>query len=214
MSVYDCRDLAPAIRAAREAIERGEVICLPTDTVYGIGADPRSADAVTRLLMAKSRTRAMPPPILVASVEQARDLVEELPDIASAFIERFWPGALTLIFPARDDLGWDLGETNGTVALRMPDSAVALELLRTAGPLAVTSANITGNPPATNVVAAESQLEDAVSVYLDDGECDGGVPSTILRFTPKDGDYVIDVVREGAIPLDDLRQIAPIEARP
>ncbi|WP_341830209.1 Sua5/YciO/YrdC/YwlC family protein [Trueperella pyogenes] len=117
-----------AIELASQAIGRGEVICLPTDTVYGIGADPRNAQAITRLLTAKSRTRENPPPVLVADIGQAAELSEALPEAARRLMEAFWPGAMTIVVPARATLGWDLGETNGTVALRMPDSAPALAL--------------------------------------------------------------------------------------
>ncbi|VEI13758.1 L-threonylcarbamoyladenylate synthase [Trueperella bialowiezensis] len=171
-----------AIELAERAIARGEVICLPTDTVYGIGANPFSASAITRLLTAKSRTRANPPPVLVAGVDQARSVAAELSREAEDLMEAFWPGALTIVVPARADIGWDLGETNGTVALRMPDSPVALELLRTTGPLAVTSANQHGQPPATTVSEAEQQLGEAVTLYLDGGQVGGGsaVASTIV----------------------------------
>lgn len=184
MEVFDCNDQAErpaAIAAALAAVGRHEVICLPTDTVYGVGADAFSAEAVTNLLNAKSRTRAMPPPVLVSSPEQIGPLVAELPAPARALIDAFWPGALTIILPA-GQVGWDLGETNGTVALRMPDDPVALELLAATGPLAVTSANITGEPPAQTVDDAVAQLGDSVAVYLDRGRCGGGVPSTIVSF--------------------------------
>lgn len=211
MATYDVTaDLRAGLDAAAESVTRGEVICVPTDTVYGIGADPFSYDAVTALLTAKSRTRAMPPPVLVADVDQARSLVSTLPDSALMLIERYWPGALTIVLPAREELGWDLGETNGTVALRMPDSDVTRELLREAGPLAVTSANMTGQPPATTAPEAVRQLGDRISVYLDAGESDGGVPSTIVRWNESSDSY--EVLRQGAIDPTELAAIVRIEA--
>ncbi|AZR03032.1 L-threonylcarbamoyladenylate synthase [Trueperella pyogenes] len=188
-----------AIELASQAIGRGEVICLPTDTVYGIGADPRNAQAITRLLTAKSRTRENPPPVLVADIGQAAELSEGLPEAARRLMEAFWPGAMTIVVPARATLGWDLGETNGTVALRMPDSAPALALLRTIGPLAVTSANQHGQPPASTVDEAISQLGDAVSLYLDGGATGGAVPSTIVSVVAKP-----TILRHGMIPADDV----------
>lgn len=208
-----------------DAVHAGDVICLPTDTVYGVGADPFSTDAVTNLLTAKSRTRQKPPPVLVTGIEQARTLVSWVPDEALRLAEAYWPGALTLILPVRDEIGWDLGETNGTVALRMPDNAVALEILRELGPLAVTSANKTGQPPAQTAGAAQAQLGDAVRVYIDAGEVGGGVPSTILRFSPAesgkaprvddgaepgetDAAVRIELIRAGAIPVAELERVA------
>lgn len=191
---------------ARAAVTRGEVICLPTDTVYGIGADPTSPEAITRLLTAKGRTRAMPPPVLVASVDQAMALASQFPRNAGDFIEKYWPGALTLIFPANPSLGWDLGETNGTVAIRMPNHPVALDLLHATGPLAVTSANMTGQPPATSAQEAQAQLGEAIGLYIDDGPSKGGLPSTIVRFS----DDGIELLREGAISREELAMIASI----
>lgn len=193
-----------AIALASAAIARGEVICLPTDTVYGIGADPFNADAVTRLLTAKSRTRANPPPVLVAE-GQAEHLSEDISSAARALMQAFWPGAMTIVVPARASIGWDLGETNGTVALRMPDSATTLALLRAVGPLAVTSANQHGRPPATSVGEAMTQLGDAVSLYLDGGSGGGGVASTIVSVVGQP-----TILRQGAIGADAVWQaLAP-----
>ena len=178
---------------------------LPTDTVYGLGADPREEAAVDRLLTAKGRGRDKPSPVLVASLGQAEGLVERIPDAAAALMRAHWPGALTLVLPARQ-LGWDLGETNGTVALRMPGHPVALSLLRRTGPLAVSSANLTGRPPATSVAQAREQLGEAVSVYLDGGECRGGAPSTIVGF---DGAR-IRLYREGAVSRSDLSLVGEV----
>ena len=174
-------------------------------TVYGLGADPREEAAVDRLLTAKGRGRDKPSPVLVASLGQAEGLVERIPDAAAALMRAHWPGALTLVLPARQ-LGWDLGETNGTVALRMPGHPVALSLLRRTGPLAVSSANLTGRPPATSVAQAREQLGEAVSVYLDGGECRGGAPSTIVGF---DGAR-IRLYREGAVSRSDLSLVGEV----
>ena len=213
MQVFHCKDTsasdgstvsADALNTICAHIRAGKVICLPTDTVYGIGADPFNPDAVTALLEAKSRTRQMPPPVLVADLTQAQALIDPcaragvIAQIAKQLIHRFWPGALTIILPVNPQIGWDLGETHSTVALRMPDHAVARRILGATGPLAVTSANKTGQPPAHNVSQAQEQLAEAVSIYIDAGEAPGGVPSTILRLHT-DHPREVDVVRCGAI---------------
>lgn len=193
-----------AVELAARAISRGEVICLPTDTVYGIGADPFSTTAITRLLTAKSRTRANPPPVLVTGIEQARSLSAALPEAAVTLMHAFWPGPLTIVVPARADIGWDLGETNGTVALRMPDLAVTLDLLATVGPLAVTSANQHGQPPATTVDEALTGLGDAVTLYVDGGQAGGGegVVSTIV-----DATGTPCILRHGAISEAEIERV-------
>ncbi|MDP9800511.1 tRNA threonylcarbamoyl adenosine modification protein (Sua5/YciO/YrdC/YwlC family) [Arcanobacterium wilhelmae] len=206
MSVYTAHD--EWLEPTKAAIAAGKVICLPTDTVYGVGANAFSADAVTALLEAKSRTRQKPPPVLVASIEQAQSLVESVPEAAHKLAEAFWPGALTIILPAKPTIGWDLGETNGTVALRMPNHPMALELLTAVGPLAVTSANITGQPPANTVEEARAQLGDAVAVYLDAGRGGGGVPSSIVRFN---SDTEMELIRAGAIASADLERVSGLE---
>lgn len=193
-----------AIELAARAISRGEVICLPTDTVYGIGADPFSTTAITRLLTAKSRTRANPPPVLVTGIEQASSVSAELPEAAVKLMEAFWPGAMTIIVPAREDIGWDLGETNGTVALRMPDSHVALDLLRTVGPLAVTSANEHGQQPASTVDEAYEQLGDAVTLYVDDGEVGGGAG---LASTMVDATGAPRILRHGGVTQAEIERV-------
>jgi tRNA threonylcarbamoyl adenosine modification protein (Sua5/YciO/YrdC/YwlC family) len=211
---YDCRSGAPAdvraaaLRHAKDAVARGELVVLPTDTVYGVAADAFSAEAVTRLLEAKGRGRAMPPPVLVADVRTLDGLARDVPPAARALAERFWPGALTLVVHAQPTLRWDLGDTRGTVAVRVPDHELARELLAATGPLAVTSANLTGRPAATTAVGAESQLGRSVAVYLDDGPTDTGgsaLPSTIVDATAEP----LRVVRAGAVSLDRLRDVVP-----
>ena len=211
---YDCRSGAPAdvradaLRHAQDAIARGELVVLPTDTVYGVAADAFSAEAVTRLLEAKGRGRAMPPPVLVAELRTLDGLARDVPLPARALAERFWPGALTLVVHAQPTLRWDLGDTRGTVAVRVPDHELTRELLAATGPLAVTSANLTGRPAATDAAGAEGQLGRAVAVYLDDGPTDTGgsaLPSTIVDATAEP----LRVVRTGAVGLDRLRAVVP-----
>jgi L-threonylcarbamoyladenylate synthase len=207
-TVYDVTDPAQredGLRHAVEAVRRGELVVLPTDTVYGIGADAFSADAVAALLAAKGRGRAMPPPVLVPDVRTLDGLATDVGDDARALLQRFWPGGLTLICLAQPSLSWDLGDTEGTVAIRMPDHEVALQLLAETGPMAVSSANLTGQPAARTAADAYEQLGDAVSAYLEAGTAPGGTASTIVDTT---GD-VPRLVRIGAISLTQLRDVVP-----
>ncbi|WP_232828222.1 L-threonylcarbamoyladenylate synthase [Kribbella monticola] len=198
-------ELVPAYRAAVDAIEAGDLVVLPTDTVYGIAADAFKADAVQRLLDAKGRGRDMPPPVLISVVESLDALATDVPEAGRKLCEAFWPGPLTVICHAQASLMWDLGETHGTVALRVPDHENTRELLSRTGPLAVSSANKSGQPAALDVYDAEAQLADSVAVYLDGGEVTGGQPSTIVDLT---GD-VPHVVRLGALSMAQIREIVP-----
>ena len=198
-------ELAPALRAAVDAIEAGDLVVLPTDTVYGIAADAFKADAVQRLLDAKGRGRDVPPPVLISVVESLDALATDVPDNGRKLCEEFWPGPLTVICHAQTSLMWDLGETQGTVALRVPDHENTRELLSRTGPLAVSAANRSGQPAALDVYDAEEQLGDSVAVYLDGGEATAGEPSTIVDLTTD----TPRVVRVGAISLERLRAIVP-----
>jgi tRNA threonylcarbamoyl adenosine modification protein (Sua5/YciO/YrdC/YwlC family) len=169
-----------AIDEAVNALGRGGVIVLPTDTVYGIGADAFNPDAVGALLAAKGRGRQMPPPVLIGNLGALDGLATEIPDDARALAQKFWPGGLTIILRAQPSLAWDLGETHGTVALRMPDHETALALLSRTGPLAVSSANKHGHPAAFTAREAYVQLGDSVSIYLDGGAVPGGVAKNSL----------------------------------
>ena len=206
---YDCSDpeqREAGIAAAVAAVQRGELVVLPTDTVYGIGADAFTTWAVSRLLVAKGRGRDMPPPVLVGTMRAASALVDDMGAFGQDLIDQFWPGGLTLVCRASPTLAWDLGDTRGTVAVRMPLHAVALDLLKKTGPMAVSSANRTGLPAATTADEAVEQLGDTVSVYLDGGPCPGGVASTIVDLTGS----VPRLLRPGAIPMDRLREVAAL----
>ncbi|NHN56380.1 threonylcarbamoyl-AMP synthase [Calidifontibacter sp. DB0510] len=174
------------VPAAVEAIRAGELIVLPTDTVYGIGADAFNAHAVEQLLAAKGRGRDMPPPVLIPDQRAVDGLAMNVPSYAKRLMERFWPGGLTLVLRAQPSLAWDLGDTNGTVGLRIPDDEVALAVLRETGPLAVSSANRTGEAAATTVTEAGFALGPAVRVYLDGGPRTDVEPSTIIDCTKAD----------------------------
>ena len=188
------------LRAARSALARGRLVILPTDTVYGIAADAFTPAAVAALIEAKGRTPASPPPVLIADLVTLDALAETVPDAVRALVAALWPGPLTVIVPARSSLNWELGETRGTVALRMPDDPVALQLLKDSGPLAVSSANRTGERPASTGADAQEVLGGAVDVILDAG-ARGTLASTIVDATgldrPGGG---LRVVREGVVP--------------
>jgi tRNA threonylcarbamoyl adenosine modification protein (Sua5/YciO/YrdC/YwlC family) len=209
-TIYDCSaeaELLIGMRLARTAIGRGDLVVMPTDTVYGVAADAFNAEAVAKLLAAKGRTRQAPPPVLIPGIPTLDALAESVPSVVRALVDAYWPGGLTIILPSRSSLTWDLGETRGTVALRMPSNRIALELLSETGPLAVSSANLTGKPAATTAAAAEAMLGDSVSAYLDDGE-GGTVPSTIVDAT---GLFALDgklrIVRDGTISASDIREL-------
>ncbi|UQN30219.1 L-threonylcarbamoyladenylate synthase [Brachybacterium kimchii] len=203
MSVYDTTNEATrdeGLQAAQDALSDGGLIVLPTDTVYGIGADAFTPDAVQALLDAKDRGRDAPPPVLVGDPAVLLGLAVDVPEYAERLTEAFWPGALTLILTAQPSLNWDLGETRGTVALRMPDDEVTLELLRRTGPLAVSSANRHGKPAALSVMDAATQLGDRVEVYLDGGPARLGTASTIIDTTVEPA----EIVREGALTREQI----------
>lgn len=204
LPALDPASWGPSIDAAVRAVERGEAVVFPTDTLYGIGCDAFRPEAVEAILAAKGRGREMPPPVLIPSAGTVDGIARDVPDHIRALMDAFWPGPLTIILNAQPSLSWDLGETGGTVALRVPEHPVALALLLRTGPMAVTSANRTGGPAATTVEGAEWQLGSAVSVYLDGGETPIGLPSTIVVGT---GDR-IRIVREGALRRDELEAVA------
>ncbi len=206
--IYDCNDRArraEGLAAAERAIKGGELVVLPTDTVYGIAADAFSPPAVARLLAAKRRGRDMPVPVLIGSWHTLDGLVDYVTPEVDALRRAFWPGGLTIIVRHAVALAWDLGDADGTVAIRMPLHPVAIELLRRTGPLAVSSANVSGNPPAADGYDAHVQLGDEVAVYLDSGASAEPVPSTIIDCTATPA----RVLRAGALSLEELRTEVP-----
>jgi tRNA threonylcarbamoyl adenosine modification protein (Sua5/YciO/YrdC/YwlC family) len=194
-----------AIEAAATAVQRGLLVVLPTDTVYGIGADAFDAEAVGDLLEAKGRGRNMPSPVLVGSPNTLHGIVTDFSEQAWELVDAFWPGALTLVTKHQPSLNWDLGDTRGTVAVRMPLHPVAIELLTATGPMAVSSANLTGMPSPQDCDAAQEMLGDSVAVYLDGGSTPAAVPSSIVDVTGK----VPLLLRAGAISAEELRKVVP-----
>lgn len=218
--IFDCSadaDLLTGLRLAKASLGRTDLAVIPTDTVYGIAANAFSPEAVQALLDAKGRGRQSPPPVLVSGIQQARALVEIFPEAALNLAETFWPGPLTMIFKAHASLDWDLGETRGTVALRVPDHKIALALIEETGPLAVSSANLTGQPAATTCQQAFDYLGESVSVYLDAGNSPKGEASTILDMTNlvdsydeagnHSGSGTVKVIRRGALSEAKIRSV-------
>lgn len=212
--LFDCSDatqLLTGSRKARQAISRGDLIVLPTDTVYGVAANAFDSKAVAKLLAAKGRDRTSPPPVLVASVEAAAALAAQVPSPIGALAEKFWPGPLTIVLDAQPALDWDLGDAGGTVAIRIPDHPVTLEILSETGPLAVSSANQHGKPAATTADEANAMLGESVAVILDSGASSAdGLASTIIDATGVDErGGAIRVLRAGAITGADLIEASP-----
>jgi tRNA threonylcarbamoyl adenosine modification protein (Sua5/YciO/YrdC/YwlC family) len=208
---FDCADpgqRTAGVEAAITALRNGELAVLPTDTVYGLAADAFSPVAVAMLFSARGRNRSIPPTVLVGTARAAAALADDLGAFGQDLIDEFWPGALTLVFRASPTLLWDLGDTKGTVALRMPLHPVTLEVLKQTGPLAVSSANRHGHPAAITADAAQEQLGESVSVYLDNGPSTENIPSTILDLTGT----IPKVLRPGAISVDRLRMVASVIA--
>ena len=209
--VVSAEDLPTAIESVRTAIRAGESVVFPTDTVYGIAADPFSPQAVQGLLDAKHRGRDMPPPVLIGDAEVLEAYTRDVPAAARLLANRYWPGPLTLILTAQSSLRMELGETKGSIGVRVPDHEVARAILRATGPLAVSSANISGEPAATDEPEARRQLRGSVAVYVDGGATPGPTPSTIVDFA---ADLSGRVLRVGAIPLEELRKLLPGLAGP
>ena len=218
------------LRPACEHLRAGGLVILPTDTVYGIGCNAADAGAVERLLAAKGRGRQMPPPVLVADPADLTGVVAQVPEAARALMEAFWPGPLTLVLDADAALTWDLGESGGSIAVRMPDHRLALDLLRRSGPLAVSSANPTGAPPATDAASARAAFpgrvrgadEEALSaqgagalasgdiLLLDGGATPGPVPSTIVSLAGPCA-RAPRILRQGVLTQEDLERTAGID---
>lgn len=203
---FDVRgeERAEGLARASELLRSGRLAVVPTDTVYGVAADAFDPDATARVFTAKDRSRSHPLPVMIRSQKQLPAITSRADEVIDRLVAAFWPGPLTIVVPAHAGLRWDLGHNDGTVAVRMPLDPVTLELIRTVGPLAVTSANRSGHPPAQDVDDAQRQLGEAVDVYLDDGHRDGGVPSTIVDITRR----TPAILREGVLPATQVLGIA------
>jgi len=192
--------VSPDIDAAAKALVAGQIVGIPTDTVYGLAADVLHTDAADRLFTVKRRPRKLDLPVLVADIEQALGLATGVPDTARTLMERWWPGALTIVVPRRPDLGVDLGDDEATIGLRCPDHPIPVALCRAVGPLATTSANLHGDDTATTAAEVRAAFGDAVAVVLDGGTC-AGSPSTVVDCTGHD----VKLLRDGRIPWSELQ---------
>lgn len=204
--IYDCsidKGRADGLRAAVDAVKAGRLVVMPTDTVYGLGCDAFDNNAVANLLRAKHRGPDMPVPVLVGSWTTVRGLVREFTPAAEALVEAFWPGGLSLVVNQAPSLPWNLGDTRGTVMVRMPLHPLAIELLRETGPMAVSSANISGQDPALTAIRAKQQLGNEAAVYLDAGQATIGEPSTIVDMSGQEP----RVLREGAVPVERIAEV-------
>ena len=209
--LFDCADpdqRATGLTSAVSAVKGGGLVVLPTDTVYGIGADAFNSEAVGALLAAKNRGRDMPVGVLVGSWHTIDGLVYAVPPAARELIQAFWPGALSLVVRHAPSLQWDLGDANGTVMLRMPLHPVAIDLLREVGPMAVSSANISGHPAAVTAAEAQAQLGARVEVYLDGDPSPQGAASTIVDVSTSQP----RVLREGPVSTADVARVLGVEA--
>ncbi|AUS79846.1 threonylcarbamoyl-AMP synthase [Actinoalloteichus sp. AHMU CJ021] len=207
---YDCNipeTRQAGLAAAAETVRAGQLVVLPTDTVYGLGCDAFDSAAVRSLLSVKGRGPDMPVPVLVGSWTTIDGLVLSVPRPARALIEAFWPGGLSLVLNHAPSLAWDLGRTRGTVMLRMPLHPVALELLREVGPMAVSSANRSGQPPATTAEEAREQLAEDVPVYLDGGAAERATPSTMVDLTGP----TPQILRVGAVSAEEISEVLGVE---
>lgn len=197
-------DQQTAVSAAATALRDGGVVVVPTDTVYGVAADAFHQRGTRRIFTVKQRPKSLPLPVLVRSPKQLLGLCADLPPAADRLMAAYWPGALTLVVASQPAMQWDLGETQGTIGVRMPLDDVALAIIREVGPLAVTSANLSGRPPALTVAEAHAQLADAVDVYVDDGPRTGGVASTVVDLTRASA----VILRSGALDDQEVLRVA------
>ncbi|MEI6361719.1 MAG: L-threonylcarbamoyladenylate synthase [Actinomycetes bacterium] len=204
----DGRDRERAITAAKAAVKRGDLVIIPTETVYAIATDAFSDRGIRAMRVAKSYDETVPLPVMVGSRSTVPGIATGLTDAARALMDAFWPGPLTVLLMPQPTLAWAL-PTDGPISIRMPLHPVALALLEASGPLVVTTANTPGLPAPTLVDDAVSQIGRLASLALDVGDLadDESLPSTIVDFT---GDMP-RVVRVGALPVSELERICPVE---
>ena len=191
-----------AIPRALEILRAGGLIAFPTDTVYGLGALAFDQTAIESIYLAKDRPLEKAIPILIADVEDLDKVARDIPDLARRLAARFWPGPLTLVVPKRADLPAAVSATN-TVGVRVPDHDAARALLRAAGPMAVSSANLSGRESPRTVSEVIRQLNGRIPLVLDGGETRGGVPSTVVDVT---GAQPV-ILRAGPVTLEQIKSI-------
>lgn len=187
------------IDAAIAALRAGEVVAIPTDTVYGVAVALGVDGATSRLFAAKRRPHDVDLPVLIGRASDAADLVDTVPPHAARLMERFWPGPLTLVLRRSPSLTADLGASSSTVGIRCPDHELVVALAAAVGPLATTSANLHRQPTPPDAAGVAAQLGDGIALVLDGGRCEGA-PSTVLDCTGEE----VAVLREGRIPWSEI----------
>jgi tRNA threonylcarbamoyl adenosine modification protein (Sua5/YciO/YrdC/YwlC family) len=193
------------IRYAADQIRAGEVLGMPTDTFYGLAADPFNLRAVDRVYEIKTRSRHKPLSLLIESVDQAEELALSLPEEFDQLARKFWPGPLTVIIRAGSRLPLKVTANTGNVALRIPQSKIALAVVQACGiPITATSANLSGAAECTTAEAVRDQLQDRIAIIVDGGTSPREVASTIVDLTDSEARWRI--LREGAIPATDISQ--------
>jgi L-threonylcarbamoyladenylate synthase len=191
---------AEAIQTALEILRKGGLVAFPTDTVYGVGALAFDGKAVESIYTAKDRPIEKAIPILIGDAADMEKVGMDIPDVAHQLAARFWPGPLTCIVPKKPTLPEAVSATD-TVGVRVPDHEVARALLRAAGPMAVTSANISGQPSPSTAQEVLAQLGGRIDLIIDGGTTPGGVPSTLVDCTEKE----LKILREGPISLEEIK---------
>ena len=191
---YSASTVESLAQRVQTVTQRGQVVAIPTETYYGLGVDPFNPEAVERLLAVKGRKDEKPILVLIGSLDQLSSLVQEVPSTASSLIEAFWPGPLTILFPARPSLPSGLTAGTGSVGVRLSSCRPLCELLERTGPLTGTSANRTGAPPAQTPEAVQEMFHDKVELIVDCGPTPGGLPSTVVEAHGS-----LRIIREGAI---------------
>ena len=204
---FDCTDADGRRRGIGQAVtgvNEGSLVALPVDTMYGIGCDAFNPGAVDALRALKGHSRSQPPPVMIGHPRTVDGIATGLTETTRALTRHFWPGGLTLICRAQPTLDWDLGDSGGTVTVRVPLHPVALELLERTGPMAVTSAGAAGRP-ATSAEQVWEAFGDSVGVHLNGGPTEGSGVSTIVDVTGE----APRLLREGEVTLAQLRLVAP-----
>jgi L-threonylcarbamoyladenylate synthase len=196
---------ASLIRYAADQIRAGEVLGMPTDTFYGLAADPFNLRAVDRVYEIKSRSRHKPLSLLIESEDQAEDLARPLPDEFYKLARRFWPGPLTIIVKAASRLPLKVTANTGNVALRIPSAKIPLAVVQAAGiPITATSANLSGESECTTAEAVRDQLQERIAIIVDGGTSPRETASTIVDLTDEEARWRI--MREGAISAQDISE--------
>ena len=194
---------AEGLEAAADALRAGQVVVVPTDTVYGVAVDPTQPGATGRLFEAKQRPRGVALPVLVSGPDQLTGLVEAVPAHAARLMARFWPGGLTIVLARRPGLALDLGDDEATVGVRCADHPVPAALCRSVGPMATTSANLHGRPTPATAGEVAAELGASVGVVIDGGPC-SGAPSTVVDCTGS----AVRLLREGRVPWSAVAAVA------